>query len=234
MANQHFIKRLLIAFLFLLMFGSMSAQQHNLFLGIHGGPSFPLGKYHETSLDGGSFAITGYHITADGIWFFHSGFGLGISGSLQQHPVDVASLGYEELLADPFMQDVYIRSEAYLMITGMAGPWYRGDINEKLHYSARIMGGLLYGRTPWQLYKQEFFMVGLQYGEITSAKDWKWAGKAGFGLRYDLTPCFGILLDSEINYGALSFAFSSSSGTRIDDRKIFFLNTGLGLEFNIR
>jgi len=225
--------RLFVAFLLMLLSAGLFAQDNNLFVGVQTGPSFPMGKYHQTQLEEGSFAITGYYIAVDGIWYFKPKFGLGISGSMQQHPVDVGLLGYEKVKADPFMEDLYIRSEAYLMLTGLAGLYFRENITPKLHFQANAMGGILYGKTPWQLYKQQFFLVGLQYGEITSAKDWNWAGKAGIGFRYDISSCFGLILDIGINYSNLSFAFNSSSGTRIENRQILFLNSGIGIQFNL-
>ncbi|MCB0806102.1 MAG: hypothetical protein KDC05_09920 [Bacteroidales bacterium] len=212
---------------------SVSAQNSKAYFGFRSGASFPMGDYASTSLDGGSFATTGYFVSAEGAWFFKPHFGIGISGGINQHPVDVWLLGYERVKADPSLEDTYIRSEPYLLLNAMLGLYYKHKIIERLSATGRIQGGMLYGQTPWQLHKQEFFMVGLVYGEITSAGDYGFAGKAGIDLRYDISSCFGLVINADIFYSKLSFAFGSAGGIRIDERKIMFIDTGFGLQFNL-
>jgi hypothetical protein len=209
------------------------AQDNNSFFGIKAGASIPLGDYRKTSIDGGSFALTGYNVTAEGAWFFKPQFGIGASAAIQQHPVDVGVLGWEKVQADPFLEDLYIRSDPYLILTGFIGMYYRYPIINKLSVEAKIQGGMLYGKTPYQLYKPRYFITGPEYYEITSAQDWNLAGNAGLGIRYDISPCFGIVLDSDLTYSNLAFRFVSALGERIDQRQILFLNTTMGLRINL-
>ena len=212
---------------------SLQAQDKPSFVGIRSGVSIPFGKYHATTLDDGSFALTGFNVSAEGAWFFNPRFGIGASVGLNFHPVDVYRLGWEKVQADPFLQDVYIRSDPYQIITAMAGFYTQLPIKGKFWFTGKLLGGLLYGKTPYQLYKPEYFLTGPEYYEITSSKDYKFSWQVGIGFRYDISPCFGLVLDSEIFYDKLIFGFNTSSGVRYDEHTISFINTTLGVRFDL-
>jgi hypothetical protein len=218
---------------FLLLVNIAMAQDKPSFAAIRGGVSFPVGAYHQKNLDDGSFALTGFNVCAEGAWFFHKNFGVGASGGINFHPVDVGVLGWEKIQADPFLEDLYIRSEPYKIITAMAGIYTQVPIKGKFFFTGKLMGGLLWGQTPYQLYKPQYFLTGPPFYEITPATDYKFSWQAGIGLRYDISPCFGLVLDSEFMYDKLSFQFNTGTGTRVDERIISFINTTLGVRFNL-
>jgi hypothetical protein len=131
------------------------------------------------------------------------------------------------------MEDVIIRSDPYRIITAMAGLTGQTFIAGKFYLTGKILCGLLYGQTPYQLYKPEYFMTGPEYFEITSAKDWKFSWQAGVGFRYDISPCFGLVFDSEIFYDKLTFGFVTADGQRNEEHVISFINTTLGIRFDL-
>ncbi len=227
------IKKPLIFVLFFLFYEVSAAQTNPSFIGIRSGASFPFGKYHAVTLDGGSFATTGYNVTAEGAWFFHKYLGVGGAFGWNEHPVNVGLLGYEKVINDPFMSDVYIRSEPYQVATTMIGLYTQLHLFSKFQFTGKILGGYLWAKTPWQLYKPVYFATGPDFYEITSARDWKFTGTAGIGIRYNISPCFGIVLDSDIVYDKLTFNFNYYGGVREDKRTIAIINTTLGLRFNI-
>jgi opacity protein-like surface antigen len=235
MSNNKNLLRVRLIFILISTFllADVNAQKHPSFIGIRGGASFPFGKYHEKNLDGGSFTLTGFNVSTEGAWFFNPKFGVGAAAGINFHPVDVGYLGWEKVQADPFLEDVYIRSEPYKIVTAMAGFYTQLPIKGKLSFTGKLLGGLFWGQTPYQLYKPKYFMVGPSYFEITPATDWKFSWQAGIGLRYDISPCFGLVLDGEILYDKLSFNYKTGSGTRTDERIISFINTTLGIRFNL-
>ncbi|MCD4731253.1 MAG: hypothetical protein K8R74_11660 [Bacteroidales bacterium] len=214
-------------------FDSLQAQDKPSFVGIRSGVSIPFGKYHATTLDGGSFTLAGFNVSAEGAWFFKPKFGVGASVGLNFHPVDVYRLGWEKVQADPFLQDVFIRSDPYQIITAMAGFYTQLPIKGKFWFTGKLLGGLLYGKTPYQLYKPEYFLTGPEYYEITSSKDYKFSWQAGIGFRYDISPCFGLVFDTDIFYDKLVFGFNTANGVRYDEHIISFINTTLGVRFNL-
>ncbi|MBM3436664.1 MAG: hypothetical protein FJY07_10665 [Bacteroidetes bacterium] len=208
-------------------------QKKPTFLGIRAGSSFPYGPYSKKNLDEGSFTLTGINITAEGAWFFLSKLGIGGSAGVNWHPVDVGVLGWEKVQSDPFLSDVYIRSEPYLIVTIMTGAYSQIPIRGKFHATGKALGGIFLGKTPYQLYKPEYFMTGPDYFEITSAIDWNISWQAGAGIRYDITPCYVLVFDAEIFYNRLGFSFNSGSGSYTNYRIISFVNTTLGIRFNL-
>jgi len=222
-------------FIFIIVFLaiSLNAQKKPSFIGIRGGASIPFGKYHSTSLDDGSFTQTGFNVSVDGAWFFKPKFGIGASAGINLHPVNVSALGWEIKTNDQFMEDIYIRSDPYQIITAMGGFYVNLPIYRKFSFTGKLLGGLLYGKTPYKLYKADYFFIGRLYHEITPAKDWKFSWQAGVGFRYNISPCFGLVLDADLFYDQLSFNFNTSSGTRTDTRIISFVNTTLGIQFDL-
>lgn len=212
---------------------NLRAQDKPSFVGIRGGVSIPYGKYHSTDLDRGSFTTAGFNVSAEGAWFFTPKFGVGASAGFNFHPVDVQLLGWEKVLQDPFLQDVYIRSNPYQIITAMAGFYTQLPIFEKFSFTGKLLGGLLYGRTPYQLYKPEYFLFGPPYYEITPSTDYKFSWQAGIGFRYDISSCFGLVLDTDIFYDKLIFGFNTALGARYDEHIISFINTTLGIRFDL-
>lgn len=228
-----YLKKLAIIFGLLIFILPVSGQEKPSFFGIRSGISVPFGKYHQKSLDGGSFTLIGFNASAEGAWFFNPKFGIGASVGMNMHPVDVRLLGYEKVQNDPFLTDVYIRSNPYLIITALGGFYTQLPLIKKLSFTGKALCGLLYGETPYQLYKPEYFGAGPDYFEITPAKDWKFSWQAGIGLRYDITPCYGLVFDTDLVLDKLSFGFDTSTGVRTDVKTISFFNTTLGVRFNL-
>ncbi|MBN1340043.1 MAG: hypothetical protein JXA03_12010 [Bacteroidales bacterium] len=208
-------------------------QDRKSFAGIQGGFSIPFGKYREATLDQGSFALSGFSVSVEGAWFFHPNIGAGASAGLAMHPVDVSLLGWEKVKADPFLQDVVIRSDPYLIFSAMGGIYGRYKLFSKLNLTGKFLAGLLYGRTPYQLHKPEYFLTGPSYYEITPAKDRKYSWQAGLGLEYKITPCYDLFLSGEILYDELVFRFNTSTGIREDPRVIALVNIQLGFRFRV-
>lgn len=227
------LKQFLILVLLSLSLCHLIAQEKPSFIAIRTGVSIPYAKYHATNLDMGSFTLAGFNASLEGAWFFKPKFGIGASAGLNFHPVDVYRLGWAKVQADPFLEDVYIRSDPYLIITAMAGLYTQLPIVAKFSFTGKLLGGLLYGRTPYQLYKPEFFLVDVPYYEITSSTDYKFSWQAGIGFRYDVSPCFGLVLDADIFYDKLTFGFNTALGERYDEHIISFINTTLGVRFNL-
>lgn len=227
------LKRIFILCFFIGGFLSLQAQEKPSFVGIRSGVSVPFGKYHSSDLYHGSAALSGFNVSADGAWFFMEQLGVGASVGFNLHPVDVSSLGYEYVQDDPFLMDVTIRSDSYQMLTAMAGLYTQLPIKGKFSFTGKILGGLLYGKTPYQLFKPQYFLTGPAYYERTSSRDFKFSWQAGIGFRYDISPCFGLVLDADFYYDKLSFGFTNYAGTYYDDHIISYFTNTLGVRFDL-
>jgi len=210
-----------------------TAQEKPSFIGFRSGISIPFGNYAATTLDGGSFAQLGYNITADGAWFFRPKLGVGASVGMNWNPIDVNSLSQARVNADWFLTSVVIRSEPFTVLTAMGGIFVQLPFGTKFAFSGKLLGGLLYGQTPYQLYKPDYYLLPDDWAEITSAQDSKFSWQTGFGLRYMLSPCIDLILDTDFFYDKLQFNFITSSGTRTDTHTIAIINTTLGFRINL-
>jgi len=87
----------------------------------------------------------------------------------------------------------------------------------------------MWAKTPYQLYKPEYFMVGPEYFEITSSKDRNFAGIIGAGLQVDVSSCIAFRAEGEFQYSTMVFGFNTASETRYEHRTISYINTNLAL-----
>ena len=211
----------------------MSQQESISFVSLKSGVSFPIGSYDDKSLDNGCFTTTGVNFSAEGAWFFLPWLGVGGQFSFVYHPVDVSSLGWEKVQNDPFLDDVTIRSDPYRMMTASLGAYGRWDAFGNFSLNGKVLLGMMWARSPYQLYKPTYFLVAPKWYEITSAKDRNAAITAGAGLQYDVSRCVGLKLDAEYTYSKMVFAFYSASNLRYEYRDISFINLSLGVVFNL-
>jgi hypothetical protein len=200
---------------------------------LQSGISIPFGGYNATKLYEGSFTQTGFNATFEGAWFFSKQFGAGLSAGLNLHPVDVSALGRAHINADLFLTDVTIRSEPFRIITIMPGLFAGFQLSEKLFINAKILSGLLYGRTPYQLYKPDYYLLPDDWIDITSSTDYKLSWQIGTSILYQLSSCIGISLNAGMVYDQMEFTFQTVNGSRTDVRKIGMINLMPGININL-
>lgn len=209
---------------------ALSAQQKPSFIGIQAGPSFPVGKYQWKTLPEGSFTQTGFSASLEGAWFFRPWLGVGGSAGMHYHPIDVGALGYEKVLADPFLNDMYIRSDPYRSYTLYGGLFFQVPLVQRLSVTAKALGGMIYTQSPYQLYKATYEMIGEKWYEITSARDYEGSFLAGIGLKYELKNCIGFSLNPEFTYNNMKFNFQTLDGNiRTTKKVVSFVNLVAGV-----
>jgi hypothetical protein len=132
------------------------------------------------------------------------------------------------------MTDVYTRSEPYRSYTLYAGLFFQFPLVQRLSFTAKALGGMIYTRTPYQLYKAIYELIGEHWYEITSAGDYQASFMAGAGLKYELKNCIGFSLSSEFTYNTMKFNFITSDGTiRTDNKVVSFVNLVAGVFIKI-
>jgi hypothetical protein len=224
------MKRSLI-FLFLIFITFfLHAQEKPSFISINAGTSIPVGGFSSKELPDGGFAQAGLSVTVDGAWFIKSWLGIGGNTGLSLNPVDVVTLGYEKALSDPFIDEAFIRSDPYAVTSLYAGLYFHIPVMQRFSVTAKALGGMIYARTPYQLYKADYYMIGYQWFEVTSSGDYEASFLAGAGFRYDLKNCLGLTLNSDFTYNQCDFDFTTPDGsTRTDQKVISIVNVSLGL-----
>lgn len=220
--------------LLIIIFAGVSILAHNQdnsgFAGIQAGPSIPVGGYSSKELPDGGFTTTGFSTSLEGAWFFMPWLGVGGQVGMNFHPVDVGALGYQKVLEDPFLDDVYIRSDPYRNYTFYTGLYFEWPLVNRLSFTSKALGGILLSYTPYQLYKATYFMIGEKWYEITSAGDLEFSFLAGTGLKYSLKNCIAFTLNGEFTYNQADFDFIASGGNvRTDEKVISYVNVLLGI-----
>lgn len=188
-----------------------------------------MGIYGGTNYDESCFTTTGISLNLEGAWYFLPYLGIGAQAGYNLHPVDVWALGYERVQNDPFLQDVTTRSEAYQMITFGIGPYTSWKVWKDLSFHGKILAGMIFGKTPYQIFEPEYFIVGPRYEVKTSAQDYGFIVIPGIGFQYNVSPCIGLKVDSEYYYRELIYGFNTGSSERYDYRTTSFINVTLGL-----
>ncbi|MBI9034577.1 MAG: hypothetical protein JEZ03_08925 [Bacteroidales bacterium] len=222
--KQHFF---IILLLCIAVFGY--SQEKPSFITIKTGASLPIMDYSANNLDNGSFTTTGFNLAIEGAWYFKPHWGIGLQSNLDFHPVDVGLLGWEKVKADPSMEDMYIRSEAYQLINLGLGIYTQWELWNNLSISGKIATGIMQAKTPWQYNKALLFMNVEQIYTITSSRDRSPFYQVGCGLQYQVNPCLALKVDGEFTYSKMKFGFTNSSGPYEKIRDISYINTNFGL-----
>ena len=227
------MKKTTILLLFILFTIDASAQGRNSFIAIRTGYSYPVGRYSSNDLDDGSFASIGINASVEGGWFFSSHFGIGGQAGINLHPLDLQELAIAKIEDDPFLSDLRIRSEEFQSITNTTGFYGTWSVRGKFNVNAKILSGIMYAKTPYQIYKPQYFLAGPEYYEITSAADYSLVFIGGTGIVYNALDYLDLILTGEYHYSKLTFRFNTANGVVDDHKVISFINLLFGLVIKI-
>lgn len=194
--------------------------------------SIPLGNFGANTLKGGSFALAGFSGSLALQMPIKSAWSVTLQAAVARHPIDVSALGYEKVQQDPFLEDLYIRSEAFSNNMLMAGPVFELKLTERFSLESNLLAGIAQSKTPYQLYKPSYFLTGPPFYEITSATAYSFVWGASAALMTDFGNCYSLGLSVEWLHANPVFGFSTLNGFREDKLGISLLN--LGLVFNVK
>jgi len=218
-----------ILFLLMIFLSLQSFAQHtNSFISLRSGVSIPLKPYNSHDLEKGSFTQPGLNVSIDGAWFFTTHFGVGGQVGLNLHPIDVSALARAKVDADPFLSDLTIRSDPFRVINAALGVYTQWNIIKSFSVNAKLLGGILWANTAYQLYKPTYYAVGPDYFEITSSRDHRFFVEPGIGMEYKISSCFALKAEAELLSRTMQFGFNTLQGVRYDRRRVSFINTVIG------
>ena len=135
------IRILLLKVILFIALAQTTSAQNTILVGLNGGLSVPSGEYAGTTLNKDGFAQLGVSFGADVVWFFSKHIGVAAAINQSNNPIDVTTLTTERLKADPFLQELSIRSESFTNTTitaGIYGRWTFGD-NFSFYSRARVL-----------------------------------------------------------------------------------------------
>lgn len=210
-----------------------NAQETKLSISLRGNLSTPFGVYAGNDIDNSSFTQSGISFGSELTWHINQKLGLVIDFNQAFHPVNASELGAAMVYDDPFLTDMYIRTESYSLTTFMIGAVYKLKINNKISVNPKLLIGGMYGKTPYQLFFPEYYLVGPDYFTITSSRDYGIAFKGGGNIIYAFNKYVSMDLNIDLTYSKLKFGFNNYSGLIYKERDILFTNIGLGLVLKV-
>ncbi len=235
--NTLIMNKITVSFFLLIALGALNdvrAEGDKLNIALRSNLSMPLGKYGSNNIDGGSFTQLGLSFGVDAKWFFSEKIGAGIDFNQSFHPVNASQLATAMVADDPFLSDVNVRSDSYSISTILFGAYASFTVSRRININPKLLTGIMFGKTPFQLLEPTYFLVGPDYYKITSSKDAGLAFKGGLSLKYSFNDFVAIDFNTDLTYSRLKFGFNDYSGVYYTEKNIIFLNLGIGLVISIR
>lgn len=227
-------KKLLVLLFSITLTLNSQAGDSKSFFSLKSSFSVPLGDYGENNLDKGCFTTNGMSFGAEVAWFFWKNIGFGLDVNYSLHSVDAVGLASESVAVDPFVTDLNVRSEPYTMLTLMGGFYYSFAVNNRLSFQPKLFGGMMWGKTPFQLYEPTLLFPGPSYYKTTSSRDHNFAIKTGLAIKYDLIENVALGIYADYTYSYLIFGFKTAGGKFENrNRKISYLDLGIALVINL-
>lgn len=227
------MKKLTFTIVLSLMYIISYAGDGGSFVLLKSSVSLPTGDFGANNLEKGCFVTPGVTYGVEGAWFFLDNIGIGADVKYGLFPVDASGLATAKVIEDPFMEDLTIRSDPYNILTTMGGVYYNLKLGNKIELQPTVMAGIMFGKTPFQLYEPSYFMAGPDYFKITSSRDSGFAISPGLSGIYKVNDCISIGVDADFTYSKLSFGFYSSGELYYQHRKISYIDLGLSLRINL-
>lgn len=229
------IKRIISLIIFIPLFCLVSSGQTSSYFSIKTAFSLPIGEYASYELDEGAFAYSGLSFGIDGAWFFYQKWGVAADITYSTHSVDAVALATETLHAsiDPFLNNLYVRSDPYKVLAMNLGLVYDYHIWEKFSIEPKFLAGLMIAYTPFQLYETEYFLLPDNYFKKTTSRDESFSIKTGLSFKYDISNCLMLKASGEYSYSKMQFGFTKSSGMVYEELKINYLDLGLGIVYKL-
>lgn len=227
------MRKVFLTSFLLSLFITTFAGEGKSFISLRSGVSMPFGDYSRKSIDNGCFTMKGVSLGAEGAWYFWKNLGVGIDVNYSIHPVDAVGLATEMVRVDPFLLDVYVRSDPYTMLTILGGFYYSYSLTQRITLQPKVVGGVIFGKTPFQLFEPTFFLLGPAYFKTTSSRDRSFAFKPGISINYHINNCIALGMHADYTMSNMAFGFYTHDGLEIRKRKIRYLDIGLGLTIKL-
>lgn len=215
------------------LFAQNAQLNSKIYFNLKSGVAIPLGDFSKGILDTGAFADPGFYAGIEGVWMIFDRLGLTVSADITMNPIRVSDLGYERMQVDPFLVDLWVRSDPFKLISSYGGLTYSSELFDRININTSVSFGFMYGETPYQILYSEYFLIGSDYYIITSAGSYGFAYKFDANIEYELRPDWSIFISTAYQHSKLKFKFYSGSGDRYENKKIDLLNLSFGVRLKL-
>jgi len=237
-AMKFFLIKSALLLLLLIAFAEIKAQDKPFFVGFRYGFSLPMGQFasHEykkdTSLYGG-YAMLATSFSGEGAWYFSKRFGVGANFSASYYPIATGWFLQDKLNDEKTASYLDVKSGPFTVRTLMTGAYYRLPVMKHFSLSFKAMGGVNWTSTPDQFFGGNYYLAGMRYFRITSAKSRQFAVLTGASFNYQLFDHVQLLLESEFSYTESKFHFIKGINrvTNYMKMPLFKVQPGLNITF---
>lgn len=233
MHKNRYIAFLYAALLFGAIAGSDALAQNtgNFNVRINAGPALALGQLASQEYNTGGYALSGFSAIAEGIWYFRPTLGVGVAVSTTSFPFADGAYAHDMVNSDPFMETLYLKSDAYQVRTLTAGVYYRKHITGKFSATGKLAAGLIWARTPDHLYGASYYTVPNLAFKVTPSRSTKATFQPGLAINYQLFEQVGLSLNAGYNIAVPAFGFQTSTDSYVKKLTFSYLNTMIGIDF---
>jgi hypothetical protein len=201
--------------LLLIIFAAITgkAQENRFYIGVYSGITIPMGQFAKTDFYTGGYALTGFHVSAEGGWYLMPN--LAVTGSFSEQFYRYYKNAYltDLVNSDNFISHVEMKTDMYQVRCYMIGALYRYPVTEKLSLDGKLSGGMLWAQTPDQFIGADYYLVGSLYYRKTPSTSLKPAGLAGIDVNYKLFDHVVIRVSGTFSYSKADFTFVKTDGT---------------------
>jgi hypothetical protein len=211
---------------------NLMAQNTNKFsVRINAGPALALGQLASQHYNTGGYALSGISAVMEGIWYFRPELGVGIAVSTTSFPFADGAYAHDMVNSDPFMETLYLKSDAYKVRALTAGLYYCKQIAGKFSATGKLAGGLLWAQTPDHLFSASYFTVPNFAFKITPSHSTTSTFQSGLALQYKLFDHVELSLIADYTLAVPAFGFHSSTNSYVKKITFSYLNTMMGIDF---
>ncbi len=233
MKRYSFVKpaAILIIHSLVLLNTTLGQEPRKFRINILSGYALPQGQLASKHFDNGGYAVYGAGSALEGIWKFHPHLSAGVSFSVSKFPFDENTYAQNLVDSDPFMDNLYMKSDAYKVLTYTGAIYYTGSICNKVRLTGNVGGGIVWAQTPDQLFSATYFGGIKRTYKITPAYCSKPVITTGLSCKYRVFEQVDISLFANYYLANLGFSFLTSSDSYTRWLTFSYINTGLGIGF---
>jgi len=211
---------------------SLLAQNANNFnIRINAGPALAFGQLGSQHYNTGGYALSGFSAVAEGIWYLHKAFGVGVVVSTTSFPFADGAYAHDMVNSDPFMETLYLKSDSYQVRTLTAGFYYRKHISGKFSATGKLTGGLLWAQTPDHLFSASYYTVPNFAFKVTPSRSTKATFQPGLACKYQLFDQVDFSLNADYTIAVPAFGFHTTTKSYVKKLTFSYLNTMIGIDF---
>ena len=224
----------IIAGLLAVVFSDTHLQAQNEYkfnVRFNAGPALAFGQLGSQRYNTGGYALSGLSAAAEGTWYFYPEFGIGIAYSATSFPFADGAYAHDKVNNDAFMQTLFLKSDPYKVRTLTTGAYYHKHITGKFSATGKLAGGIMWARTPDQLYAASYFTIPSFAYKVTSSRSTKATFQPGLACNFQLFEQVALSLNADYTIAVPAFGFRTANDSYVSKITFSYLNTMIGIDF---